>query len=416
MSQSRPAKVLVVGSGGREHALAVALAGSPRVDAVAFAGGDNAGLEAMAERIAPDSILERAGEFDLVVIGPEAPLSEGLADRLRAAGHAVFGPSAAAAELETSKAFTKTICEEAGIPTARFTVCDSEADALVALDRMGAPIVVKADGLAAGKGVIIADTEAEARAAIGLCFSGTFGEAGARVVLEEKLEGPEVSLFALSDGKTVRRLASARDYKRAYDGDEGPNTGGMGAVSPAPGVSDDVLDEAMATIVRPAIDTLKRRGIDYVGVLYAGLMLTAEGPKLIEFNARFGDPECQAILPRLSSDFYTLCLATATGRLAEAPLSFANASAVAVVVAAGGYPGPVARGEAIGGLAEVEAAGATVYHAGTRRDGDAVLSNGGRVLAAVATAPDGRGAREKVYAALERLDWPGGRLRTDIAA
>ncbi len=413
MPSSRRAKVLVVGSGGREHALCVALAASPQVGEIAFAGGENAGLEAMAERIPAEAVLDRAGAFDLVVIGPEAPLSEGLADRLRAAGLNVFGPSAAAAEVETSKAFTKAICEEAGIPTARFTVCDSEADALAALARMGAPLVVKADGLAAGKGVIIADTEAAAREAIGLCFSGTFGAAGARVVLEEKLEGPEVSLFALSDGNTVRALASARDYKRAFDGDHGPNTGGMGAISPAPGVSDAVLDEAMDTIVRPAIATLKARGIDYVGVLYAGLMLTAEGPKLIEFNARFGDPECQAILPRLTSDFYELCLATATGRLADAPLAFSPDSAVAVVVAAAGYPGPVARGEPIGGLAAIEAAGATVYHAGTRREGDEVLSNGGRVLAAVATGPD---PRTKVYEALDHLDWPGGRLRTDIAS
>lgn len=416
MPQFSPAKVLVVGSGGREHALAVALAASPKVGTIAFAGGENAGLEAMAERIAPEAVLDRAGGFDLIVIGPEAPLSEGLADRLRAAGHVVFGPSAAAAELETSKAFTKAIADEAGIPTARFTVCDSQADALAALARMGAPIVVKADGLAAGKGVIIAETDAAAREAIGLCFSGSFGAAGARVVLEEKLEGPEVSLFALCDGTTVRPLASARDYKRAFDGDMGPNTGGMGAISPAPDVPDAVLDEAMATIVRPAIDTLKRRGIDYVGVIYAGLMLTAEGPKLIEFNARFGDPECQAILPRLASDFYELCLATATGRLADAPLAFADGSAVAVVVAAAGYPGPVERGEPIGGLAAVEAAGARVYHAGTRSEGGTVLSNGGRVLAAVATGADGPSARATVYQALDNLDWPGGRLRTDIAA
>lgn len=415
MSSAARTKVLVVGSGGREHALAATLAASPQVAAVAFAGGDNAGLETFCEKIAPADILPRAGEFDLVVIGPEAPLCEGLADDLRAAGIAVFGPSRAAAELESSKAFTKAICEEAGIPTARFTVCDSEAEALAALARMGAPIVVKADGLAAGKGVLIADTDAAARAAIATCFSGTFGDAGARVVLEEKLEGPEVSLFALCDGTTVRALASARDYKRAFDGDAGPNTGGMGAISPAPGVSQQTLDEAMARIVEPTVAALRQRGIDYVGVLYAGLMLTAEGPKLIEFNVRFGDPECQAIMPRLTGDLYAILSATARGTLGDMPLGLSDDSAVAVVVAAADYPGPVARGETIGGLEEVAAAGAAVFHAGTRRDGERVLSNGGRVLAAVTTGADPEAARTRAYAALTRLDWPGGRYRRDIA-
>jgi len=415
MSSSARAKVLVVGSGGREHALAAALKASPKVAHVAYAGGDNAGLEAFAERIDPGETLARAADFDLVVIGPEAPLCEGLADALRARDIPVFGPTVAAAQLESSKAFTKAICQEAGIPTARFQVAESEAEALDTLDAMGAPIVVKADGLAAGKGVIIAETEAEAKAAIAMCFAGTFGAAGARVVLEEKLEGPEVSLFALCDGKTIRPLASARDYKRAYDGDAGPNTGGMGAVSPAPGVSEETLSVAIATIVRPTIEALQRRGIDYVGVLYAGLMLTREGPKLIEFNVRFGDPECQAIVPRLTTDIYELCEATAKGTLADLPLILSPETSVAVVVAAAGYPGEVTRGERIGGLAAVEAAGATVFHAGTKRADDAVLSNGGRVLAAVATGSDVASARARVYGALEHLDWPGGRMRTDIA-
>lgn len=409
------AKVLVVGSGGREHALARRLAASPKVGTVAFAGGENAGMETFAERIDPATIVARAAAFDLVVIGPEAPLCEGLADVLRAEGIAVFGPSRAASELESSKAFTKKITEEAGIPTARFTVCDSEAAALEALQTMGAPIVVKADGLAAGKGVIVADTAEAARAAIETCFAGTFGEAGARVVLEEKLEGPEVSLFALSDGITVRPLASARDYKRAYDGDEGPNTGGMGAISPAPDVADAVLEEAMARIVEPAIAALKARGIDYVGVLYAGLMLTAEGPKLIEFNVRFGDPECQAIMPRLTGDLFDILKATAIGQLADVELGLSADSAVAVVIAAEDYPGDVKKGETIAGLEAVEAAGAAVIHAGTRREADRVLSNGGRVLAAVATGADPVSARRTVYEALAHLDWPGGRMRRDIA-
>ena len=414
MSPQKPARVLVVGSGGREHALAVALAASPLVGHVAFAGGPNAGLEAIAERIALEETVAQAASFDLVVIGPEAPLVDGLADRVRAVGVPVFGPSQAAAELEASKAFTKQVALEAGIPTAHAFVADNATDAMKALQTFGAPVVVKADGLAAGKGVVVAETMEAAAAAVETCFDGGFGDAGARVVIEECLVGPELSLFALSDGRAVRLLATARDYKRAYDGDAGPNTGGMGAISPAPGVSDALVEEAMARVVRPAIEAMARRGTPYVGVLYAGLMLTQAGPKLIEFNVRFGDPECQAILPRLTCDLYALCLATATGTLADAPLTLSDETTVAVVVAANDYPGEVKRGEAIGGLDAVEKAGAAVYHAGTRGEAGKVLSNGGRVLAAVAAGADGASARARVYAALEALDWPGGRMRTDI--
>ncbi|WMS44732.1 phosphoribosylamine--glycine ligase [Acuticoccus sp. MNP-M23] len=416
MSPTGNAAVLIVGSGGREHALCAALARSPKVARVVFAGGENAGMAAIAERMEPDAVLARASEFDLVVVGPEAPLVDGLADELRALGVPVFGPGKAGAALEASKAFTKAIAAEANIPTAAARVADTRDDAHAALAAMGAPVVVKADGLAAGKGVVMATTMAEAEAAVDACFEGAFGAAGARVVIEEMMTGPEVSLFALSDGTTVRPFTTARDFKRAYDGDLGPNTGGMGAVSPAPGVPDAVIDEAMARIVKPTVDALAARGIPYVGILYAGLMLTSEGPKLIEFNVRFGDPECQAMLPRLTSDFYALLLATATGTLADAPIEFSRESAVAVVVAAAGYPGPLEKGEVIGGLDAVAAGGAEVYHAGTRDADGKVLSNGGRVLAAVALGADPEAARARVYGALETLDWPGGRMRTDIAA
>ncbi|MEM8854057.1 MAG: phosphoribosylamine--glycine ligase, partial [Pseudomonadota bacterium] len=295
-------------------------------------------------------------------------------------------------------------------------VFDALAPALAHVEASGGPQVVKADGLAAGKGVVVAATAQEAADAVRACFSGGFGAAGARVVIEERLVGPEVSLFALADGNTVRRLATARDYKRAYDGDNGPNTGGMGAVSPAPGFGEADADAAMATIVEPVLAHLKAEGVTYRGVLYAGLMLTEEGPKLIEFNVRFGDPECQAILPRLHSDPFSLMLAVAEGRLAEAPIALCDDSAVAVVVAADGYPGPARKGEVIGGLDTVAAHGATLYHAATKATDAGITANGGRVLAAVSLGQDAAAARTKVYAALQHLDLPGGRYRRDIAA
>ncbi|WP_075222077.1 phosphoribosylamine--glycine ligase [Acuticoccus yangtzensis] len=407
------ARVLIVGSGGREHALAAAVKRSPKVAHLMVAGGPNAGLAAIAEEVT--DIDAAAATADLVIIGPEGPLAEGLADRLRAAGRVVFGPSAEAAQLESSKAYTKHVCAILGLPTAKAEIAESLEDALAALKRMGAPVVVKADGLAAGKGVVMAETMEEAEAAVRDAMDGAFGEAGHRVVLEEKLTGPEVSLFALSDGNVVREFASARDYKRAFDGDEGPNTGGMGAVSPAPGFTDELAEEAMTTIVRPTLDWLADRGTPYIGVLYAGLMLTEDGPKLIEYNVRFGDPECQIMWERVTSDPYELIYATAAGTLETAPLTLSDGSAVGVVVAANGYPGPVEKGEPIRGLDEVAAAGAAVFHAGTRPEGGEVLSNGGRVLTVVATGPTVAEARRDVYAALTHLDWPGGRMRTDIA-
>ncbi len=409
------ARVLVVGSGGREHALAAAVKRSPKVAHLAFAGGPNAGLAAIAEEIAPADIETVAASMDLVIIGPEAPLAEGLADRLRAAGSVVFGPSAVAAQLESSKAYTKEVCATLGLPTAKAAIADTLEDALAAVREMGAPLVVKADGLAAGKGVVMADTLAEAEAAVRRAMEGAFGEAGHRVVIEERLEGPEVSLFALSDGNVVREFASARDYKRAFDGDAGPNTGGMGAVSPAPGFTDAQCEEAMATIVRPTLGWLASRGTPYIGVLYAGLMLTPDGPKLIEYNVRFGDPECQIMWERVTSDPFELIYATAAGTLADAPLTVSPECAVGVVVAAEGYPGPVEKGEPIGGLDAVAAAGASVFHSGTKPDGARVLSNGGRVLTVVARGETPADARRDVYAALEHLDWPGGRMRRDIA-
>lgn len=410
------ATVLVVGSGGREHALAVALAASPAVSRVIFAGGPNAGMERIAGHVPFDAAERAADGCDLVVIGPEAPLADGMADRLRSRGLAVFGPGAAAAELEASKAFTKEMCLAANIPTARAEICGTAGEAVAAVRRMGAPVVVKADGLASGKGVTVAATLAEAEAAVAACFDGAFGAAGACVLIEEWLEGPEISLFVLSDGATVQPFFAARDFKRAFDGDLGPNTGGMGAIS-TPGLLDATLgDAAMATIVRPTIGWLAARGIPYVGVLYAGLMLTRDGPKLIEYNVRFGDPECQVILPRLASDPFMLLHAVATGRLGDTPVERRRIASVGVVVAADGYPGPVGVGEVIGGLDAVGEAGATVFHAGTRLDQGSVLSNGGRVLTVVATGDSVAAARETVYRALGHLDWPGGRFRRDIGA
>ncbi len=410
------ASVLIVGSGGREHALAAAVRRSPLVDRLAFAGGANAGLEAIATRVDADRVEEEALGRNLVVIGPEAPLVDGLADRLRSVGVAVFGPSAAAARLEASKSYTKSMCAEVGIPTAAATLAGSLHEGLAAVRRMGAPVVVKADGLAAGKGVVVAQTLAEAERAVSVCFDGAFGGAGAQVVVEERLEGPEVSLFVLCDGHTARPLASARDYKRAFDGNTGPNTGGMGAVCPAPGFSMEAREAAMERIVRPTLGWLAERANPYVGVLYAGLMLTRDGPKLIEYNVRFGDPECQVIWPLVRSDPFVLLHATATGRLADAPIELSPRSAVGVVVAADGYPGVVHTGDAIGGLALVEAAGATIYHAATRYEGPDIVSDGGRVLTAVATGDDVADARQRVYGALAHLSWPTGRMRSDIAA
>jgi phosphoribosylamine--glycine ligase len=353
--------------------------------------------------------------IDLVVVGPEVPLVLGLADRLRAAGIACFGPGAAAAQLEGSKGFVKDLCAAHGIPTAAYRRCTSAADARAALPGFGLPVVIKADGLAAGKGVAIAETAAEAEAAIADMFDGSFGSAGASVVIEEFMVGEEASLFALCDGSTVRLFGTAQDHKRVGDGDTGPNTGGMGAYSPAPVMTGELTARAMAEIVEPTVRAMAAAGTPYVGVLFAGLMLTAAGPKLIEYNCRFGDPECQVLMTRFTGDLAALLHAVATGALASAPDPlFADDYALTVVLAAAGYPGTPAKGGTIAGLDAAEADGAKVFHAGTALVDGQLVAAGGRVLNVTASAPSVTAAQARAYAAVDRIDFPTGFCRRDI--
>jgi phosphoribosylamine--glycine ligase len=416
-------RVLVVGSGGREHALCWAIAGSPLCDALYCAPG-NPGIAEEAicvPLIATDSdgILAfcKAEKIDFVVVGPEAPLVAGLVDRLEEAGIAAFGPSAAAAALEGSKGFTKDLCAKYDIPTAaygRFT------DARAAKDyvrKQGAPIVVKADGLAAGKGVTVAMTIAEAEAAIDDALTANhFGAAGAEVVIEEFLAGEEASFFVLTDGKTALPLASAQDHKRVGDGDTGPNTGGMGAYSPAPCVTPAIEAEVMARIIQPTLAAMAQEGRPYKGVLYAGLMLTKDGPKLIEYNARFGDPECQVLLPRLKSDLLPALLAARDGVLDDFDLRWRDEVALCVVLAAKGYPDNPEKGSVIRGLEAATASDSSVmiFHAGTKRIGDQLVADGGRVLNVVALGKTIAEARDRAYAVAQRIDWPQGFCRRDI--
>ena len=413
--------VLLIGSGGREHALAWKLAQSPRLTRL-FAAPGNPGIARHASLVdlkvtdhAGIAAFCRAQAIGLVVVGPEAPLVAGLADDLAAAGIMVFGPSKAAAQLEGSKGYTKDLCREFAIPTAaygRFDDADA-AKAYLAGKRM--PIVVKADGLAAGKGVIIAETLPEAEAAVAACFSGAFGAAGHEVVIEEFLDGEEASFFALCDGESVVALASAQDHKRVGDGDTGPNTGGMGAYSPAPVVTTEIEARVMAEIIRPTVAGMKARGTPFRGVLFAGLMIGADGPKLIEYNVRFGDPECEVMLMRLASDLLDALLATAEGRLASVALEWRDDAALTVIMAANGYPGTPETGTEIKGLdAAAAISGVEVFHAGTRQDGDRILASGGRVLAVTALGRDVGEARARAYEAVARIDWPGGFNRTDI--
>ena len=416
--------VLVVGSGGREHALCWSLAASPIVAKLHCAPG-NAGIAVEAECVDLrvddlDGLVAFARDRDvgLVVVGPELPLVLGLVDRLEAAGIKAFGPSAAAARLEGSKAFTKAFCARHGIPTAAFRTFAREESA-AALDYVRAhalPVVVKADGLAAGKGVVIARTTDEALAAVRDAFAGAFGEAGASLIIEEFMAGEEASLFALCDGRHALEIGSARDHKRAYDGDLGPNTGGMGAYSPAPTLDAATVERVMGEIVRPTLAGMAAEGCPFRGVLYAGLMLAAEGPRLVEFNVRFGDPECQAVLPRLMTDLGGLLLGAVDGVLDRMSLRWYPEHCVSVVLASRGYPGAYERGTEIRGLEGLRGEdGPLIFHAGTRRAADGrLLAEGGRVLNVTALGPSLAEARERAYAAVSRIDWPEGFCRRDI--
>ncbi|MEU1790024.1 phosphoribosylamine--glycine ligase [Streptomyces sparsogenes] len=412
-------KVLVIGSGAREHALCRALSLDPDVSALYCAPG-NAGIAEIAELHTVDALdgaavaeLAVSLEAGLVVVGPEAPLVAGVADAVRARGIPVFGPSAQAARLEGSKAFAKDVMAAAGVPTARAYVCTNEAEIDEALDAFGPPYVVKDDGLAAGKGVVVTSDLQAAREHALAC---------GRVVIEEYLDGPEVSLFAVTDGETVVPLQPAQDFKRAHDGDEGPNTGGMGAYSPLPWADPKLVDEVLATVLQPTVDELRRRGTPFSGLLYAGLAITSRGVRVIEFNARFGDPETQVVLARLKTPLAGVLLAAATGRLDSLPpLRWSDGAAVTVVIASHNYPGTPRTGDPITGLdqvAEQDAPKAYVLHAGTKRDaasGD-VVSAGGRVLSVTATGSDLAKARERAYRAVARIGLDGSHYRSDIAA
>ncbi|MBN9887670.1 phosphoribosylamine--glycine ligase [Salipiger abyssi] len=413
--------ILILGGGGREHALAWAVMQNPKCDKLIVAPG-NAGIAQIAECAKLDikdggAVVEFAGEnaIDLVIIGPEAPLAAGVADALRDAGFPVFGPSQEAARLEASKSFTKEICDAAGAPTAGYGHFTDAASAKAHVRAEGAPIVVKADGLAAGKGVIIAETVAEAEAAIDDMFGGAFGGAGAEVVIEEFMTGEEASFFLLVDGEDVLPIGTAQDHKRVGEGDTGLNTGGMGAYSPAPVLSDAVAQKALDEIIKPTMAEMVKRGTPYSGVLYAGLMIENGQPRLVEYNVRFGDPECQVLMMRLGAQALDLIQACAEGRLAEAQVNWAEDHAMTVVLAAKGYPGSYEKGTAIGGLgALTEDSFHQMFHAGTSEKDGKVVATGGRVLNATARGATLAEAAERAYALVDAVDWPEGFCRRDI--
>ena len=412
--------VLLIGSGGREHALAWKLSASPMLTKL-YAAPGNPGIAREAECVALDAADHaavrafcREHAIDLVVVGPEAPLVAGLADDLRAGGISVFGPSAKAAQLEGSKGYTKDLCARMGIPTAAYRRFNDAPKAKAYLRQIGAPVVVKADGLAAGKGVTVAMALDDALSAVDDCFEGAFGGAGAEVVVEEFLTGEEASFFCLCDGTNALPFGTAQDHKRVGDGDTGPNTGGMGAYSPASVMTPELVAQVMREIVEPTMRGMAEAGAPFSGVLYAGLMLTDEGPKLIEYNVRFGDPECQVLMMRLKDDLLVLLKAAADGQLGHMSVRWRDEAALTVVMAAKGYPGTPEKGSVIAGLDAAAAQGAEIFHAGTAESGGALVANGGRVLNVTATGRTVAEAREKAYAAVDLIEWPQGFCRRDI--
>jgi len=413
--------ILIIGSGGREHALVWKIAASPLTDKLYCAPG-NAGIAREAECVALDPANHKAviafakdKKIDLIVVGPEVPLCAGIVDNLEAAGIKAFGPTKWAARLEGSKGFTKDLCKANNIPTAAYERFKGASAAKDYVRKKGAPIVVKTDGLAAGKGVVVAETIQEAEEAIDMMFGGGLGAPAWEIVIEERLVGEEASFFALCDGETAMQLASAQDHKRVGDGDKGPNTGGMGAYSPAPIITDDVNRRVMDEIIHPTVRALKRAGAPYKGVLFAGLMITKDGPKLIEYNVRFGDPECQVLMLRMMSDLLPALLAAHDGQLRNFDLRWHPDVALTVVMAAKGYPGNYNKGSVIEGLdmaAQID--GVEIFHAGTKADGNRILANGGRVLNVCACGKTVREARSRVYAAIDRIHWLDGFCRRDI--
>ena len=411
--------ILVIGSGGREHALFWKLKESPQADKT-YAIPGNPGMGEMVDISVTDNAailrFAKEKEIGLVVVGPEVPLINGLVDDLEKAGIRAFGPRANAAQIEGSKAFAKNLMKKYGIPTARYEVFTEAEPARAYVRRTGAPIVVKADGLAAGKGVIVAMTEREALDAVNAIMEdNTFGDAGARVVIEEFMDGEEASLLAFTDGKIIRPMISAQDHKRAFDGDLGPNTGGMGTYAPAPVMTPEMTERAVEEILKPTIAAMEKEGCSYRGCLYLGLMVTHEGPKVVEFNARFGDPETQVVLPLLDGDLVQIMCACADGTLADVPIHWKDGAAVCVVLAAGGYPASYEKGDVIHGIPDAENAGALVFHAGTAKQDGNIVTNGGRVLGVVGMGKDITAAVKKTYEAVEKISFKNAYYRKDIA-